>query len=84
MERERGENNRCPRYGKIQWEDEALARAMAKRIRKRFGPKLKAYECVYCHFWHIGHDRPPKRRAGTLVRTKPPRKTVDKKRRKKL
>lgn len=57
-----GAAGRCPKYNKRQYETEAIAHREAKRFRKRFGPRLKQYECVYCHFWHNGHDRPPERR----------------------
>lgn len=73
MERERGKYNRCPVTSKVQCEDEDTARHKAKWIRKNIGPRLKAYLCPHCRFWHIGHDRPPKRREGTLVRKRPKR-----------
>lgn len=54
--------NRCPVMNKVMWDTEDLARREAKFIRKRIGPKVKAYHCIYCDFWHIGHWRPPHRR----------------------
>lgn len=53
---------RCYRTHKRQYRTEADARAEAKQYRKRVGPRLKPYQCIYCHFWHNGHDRPPARR----------------------
>lgn len=58
----RGARNRCPKYDKKQYETEAEAHREAKIFRKKFGPRLRPYQCVYCHYWHNGHDRPPHRR----------------------
>ncbi len=53
---------RCPVTNKRQYKTEQDARAEAKQYRKRVGPRLTQYECIYCPFWHNGHDRPPERR----------------------
>jgi hypothetical protein len=53
---------RCPITNKVCWPDEDGARREAKYIRKHIGPRLKAYHCIHCDFWHIGHWRPPHRR----------------------
>lgn len=63
---------RCPVTNKIGHPDEASAHSEAKFIRKRIGPKVKAYECPHCGYWHIGHWRPPHRRGPS------PLKPVDK------
>lgn len=61
-ERIHGLRGRCPDQGKKQFDTEKEAHLEAKKFRKKFGPRLKQYECVYCHYWHNGHDRPPHRR----------------------
>lgn len=57
-----GLSGKCPVTGKKQLEDELEAHRAAKSLRKRKGPRTRPYECVYCHYWHIGHWRPPQAR----------------------
>lgn len=70
-EKIRGWRNRCPKYGKKQFETEKEAHADAKKFRKKFGPRLKQYLCRYCFYWHNGHDRPPERRRPKSEFTEP-------------
>lgn len=72
-------SGKCPTTRKKQYEDQDEARLAAKSLRKRRGPRTRPYECVYCHYWHIGHWRPPERRKQDAPwKAWPKRKTVDK------
>lgn len=53
----------CTKTEKRQYATETDARRDAKSFRKKWGPRLRPYFCnKYCGFYHLGHDRPLKRR----------------------
>jgi hypothetical protein len=49
--------------GKKRYHSKTLAKEALKEISKTFkkqGSKLEeynVYECVFCHYWHIGHRK---------------------------
>lgn len=57
-------SDRCPVQKKLQYATEKEAQIARKRVRKKIGSKLVAYQCKYCKLWHIGHSRKPEFRAG--------------------
>lgn len=59
--------NTCPKTGKKKFDTLEEAKARAKYIRKRIGPKVEAYHCKYCGAFHMGHSRPPHRRKPKTV-----------------
>jgi hypothetical protein len=61
-----GENERCVVTGKRQYlsEREALATA-AHQIETNHAPEnLKAYECQWCHSWHLTKSDAAKTKSG--------------------
>lgn len=53
---------------------EAQARAMIKTLRRRDQRafkrihSMKAYPCLFCGGWHVGHQAPPRRTAYKRVK----------------
>lgn len=42
-------------HGKARFHTRALARRRARQIRRTGGPRLRPYECSWCHLHHLGH-----------------------------
>jgi len=43
--------------GKIKFDSWREAQDYGKKLKKRRGFHLKAYSCMWCAHFHIGHDR---------------------------
>lgn len=41
--------------GKTRFYTRAAARRRSRQIRREGGPKLRPYDCKYCHLHHLGH-----------------------------
>lgn len=55
--------------GKKPFEDALEAQQVAKRFRKKYGPKLESYVCSVCGHYHLGHKF-TKHRAARLRKIK--------------
>lgn len=42
-------------HGKARFPNRATARRRARQIRRTGGPRLRHYECRFCHLWHLGN-----------------------------
>ena len=42
-------------HGKVRYSSRALARTVARRIRRTGGPRLQPYQCTFCGLHHLGH-----------------------------
>lgn len=42
-------------HGKRRYHSRALARRVARRIRRTGGPRLQPYECTFCGLHHLGN-----------------------------
>jgi hypothetical protein len=53
---------RCPRLNgapaKRCYGSPAKARRAVRLILSAGGPRLHAYECVRCRYWHLSHEQP--------------------------
>lgn len=41
--------------GKTRFPTRAAARRRSRQIRRQGGPRLRPYECDFCHLHHLGH-----------------------------